>query len=63
MNNLNKKVIVFGAAGFIGSHLIERLLSEDYTVYAFDLVPIEKSKNLRNVINNTAREYAITAIK
>ena len=59
MNNLNKKVIVFGAAGFIGSHLIERLLSEDYKVYAFDLVPIEKSKNLRNVINNTKLKYTV----
>ena len=57
MNNLNKKVIVFGAAGFIGSHLIERLISEDYKVYAFDLVPIERSNNLRNVINNPKLKY------
>jgi NAD dependent epimerase/dehydratase len=35
MNNKHKKVLVTGADGFIGSHLVEMLVSEGYTVRAF----------------------------
>ena len=35
MDLLNKKVLVTGADGFIGSHLVERLLEEGFTVKAF----------------------------
>lgn len=35
MDLLNKKVLVTGADGFIGSHLVERLLEEGCTVKAF----------------------------
>mgnify|MGYP001166903861 CR=1 FL=1 len=30
------KVLVTGAAGFIGSHLVDRLVCEDYDVVVFD---------------------------
>ena len=33
----NKKAVVFGAGGFIGGHLVKRLLSEGYTVRAVDI--------------------------
>jgi UDP-glucuronate 4-epimerase len=38
MNNdrRNKCVLVTGAAGFIGSHLVERLLDDGYTVWGMD---------------------------
>ncbi len=35
MNLKNKKVLVTGSDGFIGSHLVERLLKEDCQVKAF----------------------------
>jgi len=35
MNLKNKRVFVAGAGGFIGSHLVERLLEEDCEVVAF----------------------------
>jgi NAD dependent epimerase/dehydratase len=34
MNLKNKKILVTGADGFIGSHLVEMLLAEEATVYA-----------------------------
>ena len=34
MNNENKKVLVTGADGFIGSHLVELLFAEGYSVKA-----------------------------
>ena len=34
MKNKNKKILVTGADGFIGSHLVERLVSEGYSVRA-----------------------------
>ena len=39
MNNKiknNVKILVTGSAGFIGSHLIERLLKEGYRVVCLD---------------------------
>ena len=35
MNLKNKKVLVTGSDGFIGSHLVERLLKENCQVKAF----------------------------
>ncbi len=58
MNFKNKKVLVTGACGFIGSHLVENLLAEGYKVKAFvwynsfnsygwiDTFPKEKIKKL-----------------
>ena len=34
-----KKAIVCGAGGFIGGHMVKRLLSEDYKVVAIDIKP------------------------
>lgn len=39
-------ILVFGAGGFIGSHLTRRLLSEGYTVTAVDLVKGEKVRDI-----------------
>ena len=30
------KIVVTGGAGFIGSHLVDRLISEGHTVYVVD---------------------------
>ena len=49
---MKKKVMVTGAAGLIGSHLIEKLLSLDYEVHGFDIVDIKINKNLEHVKEN-----------
>ncbi len=54
---MKNKVLVTGAAGFIGSHLVERLLKEDYEVVGIDCFidyyPKElKESNLMEVKNN-----------
>lgn len=41
-----KKAVVFGAGGFIGSHLVKRLKSEGYWVRGVDLKHTEFSKTL-----------------
>lgn len=41
-----KKVMVTGAAGFIGSHLVETLLEKGYAVHAFDREPLARAHNL-----------------
>lgn len=40
-------VMVTGAAGMIGSHLVDRLLALGHTVHALDVVPLDRADNLR----------------
>lgn len=49
---MNKKVMVTGASGLIGSHLIEKLVDLGFKVYGFDIVDLELSKNLENLKTN-----------
>jgi len=53
----NKKVMITGAAGFIGSHLSERLIREGNTVYAFDIKPLNECKNLESLQKNPNFNY------
>jgi UDP-glucose 4-epimerase len=39
--------MVTGAAGMIGSHLIDRLLADGVVVHGLDVVPLERANNLR----------------
>lgn len=45
------RILVTGGAGFIGSHLCERLLSEGHTVTALDNFSTGRSANLINLLD------------
>lgn len=47
-----KRVLVTGGAGFIGSHLVERLVGLGYTVRVLDNLSTGSLKNLSNVIDS-----------
>lgn len=46
---MQKKVMITGVAGLIGSHLAERLLEDGCLVYGLDCVDIETCRNLESV--------------
>jgi UDP-glucose 4-epimerase len=50
-------VMVTGAAGMVGSHLIERLLATGHVVHGFDIVPLDKANNLRECRDNPNLHY------
>lgn len=45
-------ILVTGGAGFIGSHLIDLLISKDYKVTAIDNLSLGKIDNINHLINN-----------
>jgi UDP-N-acetylglucosamine 4-epimerase len=48
----NKKILITGGAGFIGSNLVERFLSQNNTVTVLDNFATGKRENLVNYQNN-----------
>lgn len=50
-------VMVTGAAGFVGSHLIERLLAIGHVVHALDIAPLEQARNLDAVRDHPRFHY------
>ena len=48
-----KKIFVTGAAGFIGSNLVDRLLKDGYKVVGWDNFSTGKYKFLENALNNS----------
>ena len=55
MNLSEKKILVTGAAGFIGSEIVKKLLSEGATVFGID--------NLNNYYNPSLKEKRIEKIE
>ena len=50
--NNNKKVLVAGGAGFIGSHLCDRLIKEEYQVLCIDNFLSGSMDNICHLISN-----------
>jgi len=47
-----KRVLITGAAGFLGSHLCDRFISEDYDVIGMDNFITGDLKNIKHHKNN-----------
>ena len=46
-----KRVVITGAAGFIGSHLAETLLDREYTVIGIDNLLTGDTANISHLVN------------
>jgi len=52
MGYLSKRILVTGGAGFLGSHLCERLLAEGHDVLAVDNYFTGRRENVAHLLNN-----------
>ncbi len=46
------RILITGGAGFIGSHLCERLLNEKHSVYCFDNLCTGREENIKSLFDN-----------
>lgn len=54
---MNKRVLITGAAGFLGSHLCDRFIKDGFHVIAMDNLITGKLQNLENLIQNKNFEF------
>ncbi|MEN3323826.1 UDP-glucuronic acid decarboxylase family protein [Mariniflexile soesokkakense] len=52
-----KKVLITGAAGFLGSHLSDRFIKEGYKVIGMDNFITGDKKNIEHLLNNSSFEF------
>lgn len=54
---IKENTLVTGAAGFIGSHIVDRLIENDVSVRSLDNLSTGEMSNLDNSINNKNHEF------
>ncbi|MBI3401926.1 MAG: SDR family oxidoreductase [Acidobacteria bacterium] len=54
---MKKRIVITGAAGFIGSHLAETLLDRDYTVVGLDNFVTGDRANIAGMANRAGRDF------
>lgn len=52
-----KRILVTGGAGFLGSHLCERLIAEGHEVLCVDNLFTGSRRNISHLLNNPAFEF------
>ena len=57
MTNKKKIAVVTGGAGFIGSHMVDLLLSKKYRVHVIDNLSGGHKKNLTHHFNNPSLKF------
>lgn len=57
------KILITGGAGFIGSHLAERLLSQDNEIYVLDNLSTGNLKNIEHLSKNDRFHYVIEDVR
>ena len=53
------KILVAGAGGFIGGHLVNRLIEDGYDVKAVDIKPLEEWLQLSEKSNNFSKDMTL----
>ena len=56
------KALVTGGAGFIGSHLVEKLLKNNYKVHAIDNLSTGSLDNIKHLMENTDFKFEVGTI-
>jgi dTDP-glucose 4,6-dehydratase len=56
-NNVNKRILITGAAGFLGSHLCDRFINDGYHVVAMDNLITGRLKNIEHLFKNENFEF------
>ena len=63
MNELKPAVLVTGGAGFIGSNLVDKLISNGRQVYVFDDLSAGKMNNLKDVKDSANLNFVKVDLK
>ncbi len=50
---IQKRILITGAAGFLGSHLCDRFIKEGYAVLAMDNLITGRKKNIEHLLDNS----------
>jgi len=55
--HFHKKILVTGGAGFLGSHLCEKLLKDEHEVICMDNLYSGSKKNINHLLSNPNFEF------